>query len=63
LISVENAGDRAVEGLPVSIVAMVQALCGNACSFRSCQAIGIRPVAEDNAEVEVNLASGRLVDE
>jgi len=63
LVIVENFGDRAVEGLSVSIVAMFQALGGNARSLRPSQAISIGLVAEDNTEVEINLALCCFVDE
>lgn len=63
LVSVEHSGSRAIESHPVRIVAMVQALRSNARSVRSRQAIGVRLVAEDNTEVEINFALCCLIDE
>ena len=63
LVSVENAGNRAIERLSVRIVAMVQALGSNARSLCPRQSISIRFVAEDNAEVEINLALCCFIDE
>ena len=63
LIGVKNAGNRAVEGLSVSIVTMFQALGSNARSLRACQAKGVGLIAENNSEVEINLALRCFVNE
>jgi len=63
LIRVENTRNCTVKYFPVREIAMFEALGRNARSFRSSQAIGIRLVAEDNTEVEINLALCRFFDE
>ena len=60
---VENTRDGTVKGFPVRIIAMFEAFGSNARSIRSSQAMGIGLVAEDNTEVEINLALRRFVDE
>jgi hypothetical protein len=62
-VHVEDCRDGAVEHLAARVVAMLDALGRDAGLSGALEAEGVGPVAEDDAELEVEIAIGDAVDE